>query len=147
MNDHNRPLNDIGFKDASMMGKRLYDRGVSFDQMLSSTAIRALTTCQLIAAEINYSLESIKTNKEIYGADITTIKEIIAKTESNKVESLAVYGHNPTLYFLVEEILGEHIEKFSTCSMLYVKFDTDKWTNCFNSKKEIIFFEFPENIG
>ena len=147
MNDHERPLDDKGFHDSSVMGKKLHDKQISFDLMLSSTAIRALTTCQLIAAEIGYPLESILTNKEIYGSDVTLIKKIISNTDSDKVESLSVFGHNPTLHMLAEEILGEHIDKFPACAMLYVKFNTDRWSNAFSSEKEVVFFDSPENTN
>ena len=30
MNDHDRPLNEIGFQDSSMMGKRLHEKQISF---------------------------------------------------------------------------------------------------------------------
>ena len=145
INDCERPLNEKGFHDASVMGKRLHEKQISFDLMLSSTAIRALTTCQLIAAEIEYSLEAILTNKDIYGADATLIKKIISNTDSDKVESLSVFGHNPALHMLAEEMSGRKIERFSECSMLYVRFNTVKWSNAFNKGREIVFLDSPEN--
>ena len=72
-------------------------------------------------------------------------KNIISETDSDKVESLAIYGHNPTLHALAEELLKKTIDKFPTCAMLYVRFETDKWANCFNSKNEVLFFDFPKN--
>ncbi len=147
MNDHDRPLDQVGFNDSSVMGKRLCEKQISFDLMLSSTATRALTTCQLIAAEIGYSLEDISTNKDIYGASVEVLKDIITKTDSDKVESLSVFGHNPTLHMLAEELLNEKINRFPACSMVYVEFDTDRWLNAFNSHKKVIFFDSPENMS
>ena len=147
MNDHDRPLNEIGFQDSSMMGKRLHEKQISFDLMLTSTAIRALTTCQLIAAEIGYSLENILTNKDIYGANVELLKEIISSTDSDKVESLSVFGHNPTLHILAEELSKGKVDKFPPCSMVYIKFDTDRWLNVFNSNQEVVFFDSPQSIS
>ncbi|WP_256330564.1 histidine phosphatase family protein [Variovorax sp. YR216] len=50
--DPERPLDDRGRQDAPTMGKRLGKRGVRPDLLVSSPALRALTTAQLIADEI-----------------------------------------------------------------------------------------------
>ena len=142
--DHDRELDPVGVSDATMMGKRLYEKGISFDLMLTSTAIRAITTCHLMASEIGYSVEDIQLDRNIYGADINTLKDIISSTNDEKVESLAVFGHNPTFHSLAIEILSEEINKFHACGMLYVQFNTDRWSNCFNSDKEVIFYDSPK---
>ena len=64
VSDHDRELSEKGVSDALEMGGRLVKREVSFDLMISSTAIRALTTSQLIASRLNYPLYKIVENKE-----------------------------------------------------------------------------------
>ena len=141
ISDHDRELNDRGFKDASDMGKRLFKKNISFDLMLTSSAARALVTCQLIASEIRYPIEKIEINSAIYGADIVGLKNIIKNTP-NSIQSLAVFGHNPTLHGISEELHKKNILKFPTCSMLYVSFDTSEWRECFESENKSIFFYF-----
>ena len=140
--DHDRELNNEGFKEASDMGARLLDRKVFFDLILTSSATRALTTSQLIASEVKYPLGKIKTDKKIYGADVALLKEIISSTDK-KVSSLAVFGHNPALTFFANELSNVAILKFPTCAMLSVSIDADSWKNCFNSSRETNFFDFP----
>ena len=53
--DKDRPLNDRGKRDAPKMGKRLADRDVNPDLILSSPAMRALTTAEIIAKKLDYS--------------------------------------------------------------------------------------------
>ena len=65
--DYDRERNDEGSKEASDMGARLLDRKVFLDLILTSSATRALTTSQLIASEIKYPLEKIKTDKKNNG--------------------------------------------------------------------------------
>ena len=145
VSDHDRELDETGFSDALMMGKRLFDKSISFDLMLTSSATRALTTCQLIASEIKYPLENIKVDSSIYGSGIEDIQKIICAIDSDSVESLAIFGHNPTFHILSEKVSGQVIQKFPTCGMMYIQFDTHKWSNCFNSNVETIFFDFPKN--
>ena len=52
--DRDRPLDDRGKRDAPTMGKRLAKRDVKPDLLLSSPALRALTTAQLMAEEVGY---------------------------------------------------------------------------------------------
>ena len=142
--DHDRELNSKGVKDASMMGKRLLDREISFDLMLTSSATRALTTCQLIASEINYPLYDIYVNKDIYSSNKDSLKNIIFSTDNN-INSLALFGHNPTLHMLSDELSSEKISKFPACSMTYFEFKTDKWTDLIKCERKMVFFDYPEN--
>src|SRR5690606_6412988 len=50
--DHDRTLNDRGRRDAPEMGRRIAQRGVLPNLMITSTAARARTTAQLLAAEL-----------------------------------------------------------------------------------------------
>ncbi|MDZ7649748.1 MAG: histidine phosphatase family protein [Cytophagales bacterium] len=68
LSDFERPLNDRGKKDAPRMGKRLKERRVTPDVMLSSPATRALVTCQEIAKVLGFPEEKIKTDKRLYHA-------------------------------------------------------------------------------
>jgi phosphohistidine phosphatase len=50
LDDFDRPLNKRGLKDAPRMGKRLKEKHITPDILLSSPAERALATCQAIAS-------------------------------------------------------------------------------------------------
>ena len=63
--DFERGLNDRGKRDAPRMGKRLKERGIHPDLMLSSPAKRAYSTAKRIAEVLDYSTKNIATDKEI----------------------------------------------------------------------------------
>ena len=46
ISDFNRPLNERGKKDAPRMAKRLKEKDLAFNTVVSSPAVRALTTCE-----------------------------------------------------------------------------------------------------
>jgi len=145
VSDHDRQLDETGFNEANIMGKRLLDKNISFDSMLASSALRALTTCQSIASNIKFNIERICIDKNIYGANCEDLMQIIRKTD-NSIESLAVFGHNPTLHLLSEYIYGKAINSFPPCSMIYIRFDSVDWESCFNGNKKILFFDYPGNV-
>jgi phosphohistidine phosphatase len=51
--DKDRPLNDRGRRDAPKMGERLAKRDVKPDLILSSPAVRALRTAEIIAKKLD----------------------------------------------------------------------------------------------
>ena len=52
--DRERPLNERGKRDAPKMAKRLAKRDLQPDLILSSPAVRALTTAQLLSEKLDY---------------------------------------------------------------------------------------------
>ncbi len=144
VSDHDRELNAKGVSNASMMGQRLMDKKISFDLMLTSSAIRALTTCQIIASELSYPLYEICVKKDIYASNTDMLKNIIGEID-DKVQSLAVFGHNPTLHSLVEDFSNERLGKFPTCSMAYLELELKSWKEIESCKKRMIFFDYPSN--
>ena len=64
--DKDRPLNDRGRRDAPKMGKRLAKRGVKPDLILSSPALRALRTAEIIAKMLDYQRRDIVLNERLY---------------------------------------------------------------------------------
>jgi phosphohistidine phosphatase len=81
LSDFERPLNDRGEKDAPRMGKRLKERRVTPDMMLSSPATRALVTCQQIAKVLGFSEDKIKTDRRLYHASDDQILKVIQELE------------------------------------------------------------------
>ena len=57
LTDEQRPLNGRGREDAPRMGQALVKRNIKIDLLLSSAAVRALTTAALVAKELEYPHE------------------------------------------------------------------------------------------
>src|SRR5688572_28096927 len=75
--DFERGLNDRGKRDAPRMGKRLKEKNVHPDLMVSSPAKRALSTAKRMAEILNYPKEKIKPDRLLYHADEETILSVI----------------------------------------------------------------------
>ena len=65
--DYDRPLNKRGFFNAPFMGNILKEKRVMPDLILSSPALRAKTTAEIIAKSIHY-VDKIVFDKKIYEA-------------------------------------------------------------------------------
>jgi len=60
LKDRNRPLNDRGERDAPVMGQRLRARGARPTLIITSPAVRARRTAQIIAREIGFPQEFLQ---------------------------------------------------------------------------------------
>ena len=140
--DYDRNLSILGFKQSNYIGKKLFDINVNFDLMITSTAIRALSTCQIIAVNTKYSFESIQKIKEIYSANIDDLCFIISKT-SSEIKSLALVGHNPAVKHLYEKIVNSKINYFPTCFLVHISIETDNWNNWMRCDNQVLFTMEP----
>src|SRR6478609_6616404 len=97
LSDFDRPLNDRGKKDAPKMGKRLKERDIFPDVMLSSPAKRALETCKAIAKALSFPEEKITTDKRLYHASEDQLLKVVQglKDRHDNVEVIMIFGHNP----------------------------------------------------
>ena len=125
--DFERNLSDSGITDAAQMGGRLKSLGDIPDRMVSSPAVRALTTARLIAGELNYPFEEIDQKPELYNADTNDILGVINQLEDS-LQSVSIFGHNPGLSEMVNYLAGQLTESLPTCGIAKINFeDTESW--------------------
>ena len=98
--DRKRPLNPRGLKDAPMMGRLLRAYEFQPDAILSSPAVRALTTAELVAQELEQA-PAIDVREEIYDGGPGGILGLIQELPEN-IHSVMVFGHNPTTETLIQ---------------------------------------------
>ena len=103
--DKDRPLNDRGRRDAPKMGERLAKRNVKPDLILSSPAVRALRTAEIIAKKLDYR-RKIVVNEQLYAVGADDLLDVIHQL-GDKVERVMLFGHNPELTELAHRLSGE----------------------------------------
>ena len=67
LSDHDRPLDKLGENDALHMGKLMKDKDIIPSFIISSTALRAKTTAELVAKGCGYQGD-IVLNQSLYEA-------------------------------------------------------------------------------
>ena len=125
--DFDRPLNSEGINDAKLMGNILLNKINKLDIILSSPANRAIHTAKIIKSQLKLSID-IKQREEIYRASYTDLISMIAKL-NNKISSIALIGHNPTIHILLEKLSGKIFIKFPTCSIAQINFSSNSWVD------------------
>lgn len=128
------------------MGNRLKERQVVPDLMLSSPAERAITTCKIIAAEIQYPPGKIKTDKNLYHAEDAEILRIIQALD-NKYTCVFIFGHNPGLTDFVNLLADADIDNIPTCGVVACALDIQSWDEATRKKGVVTLFDYPKKKG
>lgn len=126
--DRDRPLNKRGKRDAPEMGRRLAARGGAPDLIVSSPANRALATARIIAAAVGYTAEKIREDERLYLASPAGILEAIRDLEDG-YERVFLFGHNPGLTELVNELSEPAVDNVPTCGVVELRLAADRWAD------------------
>jgi phosphohistidine phosphatase len=142
--DFDRPLNERGKRDAPRMAKRLKEKRITPDLMLSSPAKRALSTCKQMAEVLGYNKDKIKTNPDLYHSDEDEILRVI-RTIKDHHQTAFIFGHNPGLTEFVNAISEANIDNVPTCGIVACTFETDSWGKIDWGSGTVLFYDYPKN--
>jgi phosphohistidine phosphatase len=124
LSDIERPLNKRGKKDAPFMGAVLKEKELVPQLILSSTAVRARETAELVTAACNYPGE-IRYLDYFYLAEPAAYLRGLTEVPDD-LERVMVIGHNPGLEGLLQ-ILSGRIEALPTSTIAYLSLPVSSW--------------------
>ena len=140
--DKERPLNDRGRRDAPKMGERLAKRDVKPDLILSSPAVRALSTAEIIAEKLNYRRKDIVVTERLYAAEVDDLLDVIRQL-GDELKCVMLFGHNPEFTELAHRLSGE-IAHMPTCAIAEFTFDAKSWSGIDSIKPAQILLDYPK---
>ena len=144
LDDHDRPLNERGFRNAPDMGKRLQGWGIRPDVWISSTALRAMTTAEILAKQVGFPKDQIQRSRDLYHASATALQEFIAGLD-DRIGCAILFGHNPGMTSLVANLYGLPIDNLPTCGVVYLQFKEADWKAASLALPARATFDFPKN--
>ena len=144
LDDHDRPLNDRGLRNAPEMGKRLQGSGIRPDAWMSSTALRAITTAEILAEQVGFPPDQIQRSKDLYHASATELQGFIAGLD-DAIGSAILFGHNPGMTSLVANLYGLTIYNIPTCGVVHIQFKEADWKAASSALPARATFDFPKN--
>jgi phosphohistidine phosphatase len=125
--DRDRPLNKRGLNDAPAMGKRLAKQKVAPALIVSSPALRALTTAQLFAAELGHARQSVVVDERVYAATADELLAGIHELDDGH-DCVMLFGHNPEFSELAGRLAGKAVD-MPTCAVAHFRFDVTSWAD------------------
>lgn len=144
LSDKQRPLNDRGRDDAPLMGQALAKRDITLDLLVSSPAVRALSTAALVAHELEYPADKITVLDAIYEATVPDLLAVVRQLPDT-ADSVLLVGHNNTLTDFANLLSPSEIPEMPTAAIVCLKFSTDQWAQVDRANAEYYFFDKPKN--
>ncbi|WP_438853759.1 SixA phosphatase family protein [Agromyces sp. M3QZ16-3] len=139
--DHDRPLNERGRRDAPEMARRLRERGVVPDAIRASTAVRARTTAEAMAAELDLPADALVLDERLYGAGPDAILAVVAEL-GEEPGTVMVVAHDPGMSDLAFRLSGE-IEHMPTCAVAEFRFAVWSWSELAEADAVAVHLDTP----
>lgn len=138
--DFDRPLKQSGKLDAVFMAGVLRGQGIIPEIIVTSPALRTLTTAQIFTEQLN--LPTPNTDKKIYDANELTLVNVI-NSLPNEYDFIGLVGHNPGISQLLHYLTGQ-MRDLPTCAVTLISFDNDDWRSISNEDGHLTFYDSPK---
>ncbi len=142
LRDFDRPLNDRGNKAAPLIGREIKKLGITPELIISSPALRARMTAEAVAENCEYKRDIIWNDSFYFGYTSEVINAI--KNLDDTVESVMIFGHNPTWSTVAELLSGENIS-MKTADVVVMEFE-GKWKKVDKYKCKLVDYLSPKNL-
>jgi phosphohistidine phosphatase len=143
LDDIDRPLNERGLRSAGKMAERLMAMGLVPDLVYSSPANRALNTALIMQRTWGLDPSRMEIFDDLYMAYLEEISDVVEKAP-DKIESLAIFGHNPSFTMYANKFLRHPLDNLPTAGVVVVTLESDSWKRL--GRKQVVdtFVDFPK---
>jgi len=141
--DFDRPLSGRGRRACETVGMFLKDKEITFDLVVSSPAVRARQTTDLLLRAAKMRPE-LRFDERIYEATTTRLLEIVSQFE-NEHKAVLLVGHNPGMQELLSLLTGQS-EEYPTAALTKIAFKNLKWSEVGNKKGSLEWLVTPKEL-
>jgi phosphohistidine phosphatase len=137
LSDHDRPLDELGKCDALNMGKLIRYKDLIPDFIISSTALRAKTTAEIVAKECKYEGDTVL-DHSLYEAKPKDYLAII-ETLSERYSNILLVAHNPTIEETIQMLTDYSSDDeivMPSCALAHLSLPIEKWSDLNNNSKQ-----------
>lgn len=146
LDDHARPLNKRGKRDAPRMSQWLLDQGAKIDRFISSTANRAKSTAEIFISTYGAAESQSLFTKDLYHADEDELYSAIWGN-SEDVKAIALFAHNPGItYFANIFASSEYIDNVSTCGIVQLASSANNWEDVSKENTTLQYYVYPKKL-
>ncbi len=145
--DFERRLDKRGRKEAEQMAELAHSLGVRADYLVSSPAVRAISTAKEFARSLGYPLQKIRHDDRIYLAERAVLVTILRGMPASSRHAL-VFGHNPGMSRLAAWLSGDDsIGELPTAAICTLKADIDEWPGIGAGVFDKVRLRWPDDGG
>lgn len=139
--DFERCLTKKGKQISREVAEKIAKKDFVPEIIYTSPAFRAIETAIIFADVLKYSYSDLKICKDIYsGFDIDSLREIISELD-NRVNSVAIVGHNPGLSDIAEILCKSWVQNIPKTGVVIIESKAITWTEFEQNETKIVLFE------
>lgn len=152
LDDFERPLNNRGQRAARRLGRELSDRGMAFDFILASPAVRVRETIEGVSQEHDLGVP-VRFEPRIYMARVAELLDLIGAIPDEAKEALLV-GHNTSAERLVIKLANDDErglrkrveEKFPTAALAVIELPIERWEDLQPESGRVVDLIYPADL-
>lgn len=123
--DHDRPLNKRGKSDAPRMGELVRREELQPELILTSSALRARTTAELVLESSGCDAELV-VSRDLYAHYPEAYLDVLVDVD-DCYDVVMIVGHNPGVEELVELLTGQW-ERMPTAALVKITLPINSWS-------------------
>lgn len=141
--DHQRPLKGRGKRDGVLLSEYLAERVKKPQKIITSDAVRALTTANYFKDAFDVSDKNFETNHSLYDFSGQNVISII-KNLPDSCDRVMIVGHNHAFTSIANMLGNTYIDNVPTCGFVQLEFKVDRWGEITTGKTVMTLF--PRDI-
>jgi phosphohistidine phosphatase len=141
--DGKRPLKKRGIKDGELIASAFEKFSNKHAIVWSSPALRALETAKIFKKKLQIEDQVFFIRSGLYTFDKNDLLKQIESCDP-QVQTLMVFGHNPAMTGLVNQLGNQYFENIPTTGLTVLDFETESWKGLIKGKT--ILNLFPKNL-
>jgi phosphohistidine phosphatase len=151
--DFDRPISERGVRGSTLMGEQARARGIIWDHIVSSPAVRCTETLDALWEGYGEILHP-NWDRRVYLASGDSLLDVIQDLPDAECDVL-ICGHNPGMeelaLMLAPDVKGDALrdeieEKFPTASMAILEIDVQHWAEVTTGRAKITHFIRPRDL-
>lgn len=145
--DFERRLDKRGRKEAEQMAELAHALGVRADHIVSSPAVRAISTAKEFARSLGFPLQKIRHDDRVYLAERATLVGILRAVPASH-RHVMLFGHNPGVSRLAAWLAADDtIGDLPTAAVCTLKAPIDVWDALGQGVFEKVRLRYPDDDG
>lgn len=143
--DFDRPLNERGEHDAPRMALHVQRCAGKPDRIVSSPAVRALTTARVFAEVMGIEPARFSEQRRIYEASPETLLDLIRRFDDDD-RHVMMFGHNPGFSELAHLLAPCSFDDMPTCAVVQIGLGMPHWIDVAERSGVQRFYAYPKQF-
>lgn len=143
--DFERPLTERGRRDAPAMAQRARQLLGRPDRLVSSPALRAITTARSFAEGLGIATDEISVQPRIYEATVEALLRLV-RTLDDHDRHVMLFGHNPGFSDLALELARCPFADMPTCAVAQFELGVKLWSEVNYGCGKLLHFTHPKEL-